>query len=276
MKKDNIKVIIKIKDGFISVNSLYSAKVDFSRGKPHAKMYKNPKATVVERVVRDQLRAVDWSDYIDFLRTTKKFKLLIQLIVKSNVSRKDISNYIKNLEDIWTRFVREDLGISSYDDRLHVEVHAYKSTIPGIEEEIACLQVSESNFNMRFDQLEKPEQILFHFEGDSTWETKEFKKEFKALGLKYQLCNTDKKIKDHNTDVYFVSYDEETFMEKLIDLMDILYSKKDSGFCYVGILGNPKDSVVDKINSLGGSTIKAMKLEKHIDIIKLFKDDATC
>lgn len=271
MKKE-IKVTVKIKDGFISVNSLYAAKLSYSGGRPHAQMYKNPKATVVERVVRDQLRAVDWTDYMDFLRTTKKFKLLIQLIVKSNVSRKDISNYIKNLEDIWTRFVREDLGIDSYDDRLHVEVHAYKSTVPGLEEEIACIQVCESNFNMRFDVIEKPEQILFHFEGDSDWETKEFKKGFKDLGLKYQLCNTDKKIKDHNTDVYFLDYRDEDFTEKLIDLMDVLYSKKDSGFCYVGVLGEPKDSIISKINDLGGSNIKAIGIEEHKDIIRLFKE----
>lgn len=276
MKKDNIKVIIKIKDGFVSTNELYAARVNYSGGRPHAQVYKTPRAVAADRVIKDQLRAVDWTDYIDFLSNTRKFKLVIQIVMKSNVNRKDLSNALKALEDSWTSFVHDELGIKTYDDRLHVEIYAYKSTIPGIEEEIAFIQVSESNFNMRFDQLEKPEQILFHFEGDSTWETKEFKKEFKALGLKYQLCNTDKKIKDHNTDVYFVNYDEETFMEKLIDLMDILYSKKDSGFCYVGILGNPKDSVVDKINSLGGSTIKAMKLEKHIDIIKLFKDDATC
>lgn len=270
MKKD-IKVVVKIKDGFVSVNSLYSAKLSYSGGRPHAQMYKNPKAVVVERVVRDQLRAVDWTEYMDFLKTTKKFKLLIQLVVKSNVTRKDISNYIKNLEDIWTRFVKEDLGIETYDDRLHVEVHAYKSTVPGLDEEMACIQVCESDFNMRFDKIEKPEQILIHFEGDSTWETKEFKKAFKDLGLKYQLCNTDKKIKDHNTDAYILDASQPDFHAKTIDLMDFIYAHKDSGFCYVGILGNPDPQVVAKLNDLGGSNIKVQPIQDYINLIDLFK-----
>lgn len=272
MKKE-IKVTVKIQDGFVSVNALYGAKISYIAGRPRAQMYKNPKAVVVERVVRDQLRAVDWTEYMDFLRNTKKFKLLIQLVVKSNISRKDISNYIKNIEDIWTRFVKEDLGIETYDDRLHVEVHAYKSTVPGLDEEIACIQLCESDFNMRFDQIEKPEQILFHFDGKPTWETKEFKKSFKDIGLKYQLCTTDKKIKDHNTDVYFLDAQDPSFMEKVIDLMDFIYSHKDSGFCYVGILGNPRQETVAKLNDLGGSNIKVQSIQEHKDIINLFKDE---
>lgn len=273
MKKD-IRVTIKIRDGFVSVNALYAARISYSGGRPHAQMYKNPKAVAVERVMRDQLRAIDWTDYMDFLRNTKKFKLLIQLVVKSNVNRKDISNYIKALEDNWTRFVHDDLGIETYDDRLHVEVHAYKSIVPGLEEEIACLQICESNFNMRFDQMEKPEQVLFHFKGEPTWETKEFKKSFKDLGLKYQLCTTDKKIKDHNTDVYLLDANDPCFMEDIIDVMDFMYSHKDSGFCYVGIFGNPKAEVVEKLNSLGGSNIKTVMLNNYEDIIdKLFKSN---
>lgn len=271
MKKD-IKVTVKIKDGFVSVNSLYGARVDFSGGRPHAKMYKNPKATVVERAVRDQLRAVDWTEYMDFLRNTKKFKLLIQLIVKSNVTRKDISNYIKNIEDIWTRFVHEDLGIETYDDRLHVEVHAYKSTIPGIEEEIACIQVCESNFNMRFDQIEAPTQALIHVSPDFK-ETKEFKKAFKEAGLKYQLSTTDKKIKDHNTEILFVRDTESDLAPRLIDLMDFIYSHKDSGFTFIGFQAslNPElPGVVEKIRALGLPNTMAMIInEKPEEILQL-------
>ena len=276
MKKELNLVITLEKIKLISVNALYNAGLMYRGGKPVPYIYKSPEAKKLEAVIDEQLRAVNWEDHIEWLTNTKQFTVTQQYIFKNGIKIKDVSNFEKHCSDVITRFIRSELGITTFDDSLFSDVHLYKSIIPGSDNEYFCFKISPSNFNMRFDQLEKPEQILFHFEGDSTWETKEFKKEFKALGLKYQLCNTDKKIKDHNTDVYFVNYDEETFMEKLIDLMDILYSKKDSGFCYVGILGNPKDSVVDKINSLGGSTIKAMKLEKHIDIIKLFKDDATC
>ena len=70
MKKDNIKVIIKIKDGFVSTNELYAARVNYSGGRPHAQVYKTPRAVAADRVIKDQLRAVDWTDYIDFLCNT--------------------------------------------------------------------------------------------------------------------------------------------------------------------------------------------------------------
>jgi 1-deoxy-D-xylulose-5-phosphate synthase len=107
-----------------------------------------------------------------------------------------------------------------------------------------------------------------------TGRAKEFKKSFKDLGLKYQLCTTDKKIKDHNTDVYLLDANDPCFMEDIIDVIDFMYSRKDSGFCYVGIFGNPKAEVVEKLNSLGGSNIKTVMLNNHEDIIdKLFKNN---
>ena len=60
--------------------------------------------------------------------------------------------YYKNIEDIWTRFVKEDLGIERYDDNLHIEISAVKSIIPKSTSEYACLYLTESTFNMRLDQ----------------------------------------------------------------------------------------------------------------------------
>src|SRR5574344_904351 len=182
---NELKLIVKIKDGFVSTNALYKARVSYSGGHAHAQVYKNPKAVDAERIIKDQLRAVDFTEYMDFLKKTKQFKLLIQFILKKKIKKKDTSNYIKNLEDILTRFIHDDLGIERYDDSLHVEVHAYKSIIPNAKEEIACIQLSESNFNMRFDQIEKPEKVFLGGTCcDTTWRD-ELIPELDKLGIRY-------------------------------------------------------------------------------------------
>ena len=275
MKKELSIVITLEKIKLISVNALYNAGLMYRGGRPVPYIYKSPDAKKFEAIMDEQLRALNWEDHIEWLTNTKQFTVTQQYIFKSGIKSRDVSNVEKLCSDGFVRFVRSELGITTFDDSLFSDVHLYKSIIPGSTREYLCFKISPSDFNMRFDQMDKPEQILFHFEGDSDWETKEFKKEFKDLGLKYQLCNTDKKIKDHNTDVYFLDYRDEDFTEKLIDLMDVLYSKKDSGFCYVGILGEPKESIISKINDLGGSNIKAIGIEEHKDIIGLFKNEDT-
>lgn len=159
MEKE-IKVIVQLKTHFLSVNSLYKSRVGYKNGKPFSTIYKNPKATEIEREIREQLRSVDFSDYIEWLKTTPGFKLHVQFVFKKNITNSDTSNYLKNIEDIWTRFVNEDLGIERYDDRLHIEVSAVKSIIPKSKHEYACIYLTKSEFNVRLDQEEKPEKIL--------------------------------------------------------------------------------------------------------------------
>lgn len=85
--------MVKLKEKFISVNNLYRPRITYVGGRPKAVTYKNPDATKAEAVIREQLRAIDFSEYREFLSKTKQFKLFIQFVFKSNVSRKDSSNY---------------------------------------------------------------------------------------------------------------------------------------------------------------------------------------
>lgn len=274
MKKEINLIITLEKIKLISVNALYNAGLMYKGGKPVPYIYKSADAKKFEAIMDEQLRALDWKDHIEWLTNTKQFTVTQQYIFKSGIKSRDVSNVEKLCSDAFVRFVRSELGITTFDDSLFSDVHLYKSIIPGSDKEYLCFKISPSNFNMRFDQMEKPEQVLFHFKGEPTWETKEFKKSFKDLGLKYQLCTTDKKIKDHNTDVYLLDANDPCFMEDIIDVMDFMYSHKDSGFCYVGIFGNPKAEVVEKLNSLGGSNIKTVMLNNYEDIIdKLFKSN---
>lgn len=271
MNKEINLIITLEKIKLISVNALYNAGLSYKGVKPVPYIYKTPLAKRFEAIMDEQLRAINWEEHIGWISETKQFTMTQQYIFKSGIKRRDVGNVEKLSTDCLVRFIRNELGVSTFDDALISDAHLYKSIIPGSQNEYLCIKLTPSDFNMRFDQIDKPEQILIHTSGDISWENKDFKKAFKDLGLKYQLSTTDKKIKDHNTDVYFLNSSSENFTEDLIDVMDFLYSHKDSGFCYVGIFGDPKPEIVKKLNDLGGSNIKAGPIKDYIDIINFFK-----
>jgi hypothetical protein len=268
MEKD-LKLLIKIKNKFISTNDLYKARVTYSGGHPHAQVYKNPKAVDVDREIRDQLRAVDFTEYMDFLKNTKQFNLLIQFILKRNIKRLDTSNLVKALEDSFTRFIHDDLGIETYDDSLHVEVHAYKSIIPNAKEEIACIQLTESKFNMRFDQIEKPEKIFLGGTCDGfDWRTKLIP-ELEKRGIGYfnpvvpnwtDDCREKEREEKEldNAHLYLITPDMKGVFS-IAECIDSSYKHLTGGFCFVGILegdweeGQKKSlsATIDLINDIG-------------------------
>lgn len=276
MKKELNLVITLGKDFKLpSVNALYKAGLKYVGGRPIPYIYKDASVKKLEALVDDQLRAIDFSEHIGWIRETKQFSVTNQYILKSGVHRRDVDNMTKAVVDFLTRFIKNELGVSGFDDALFSEMHLYKSIIPKSEHEYLCMRITPSQHNMFFNQIEKPKQILFHFTGDDTgWEDKEFKKTFKELGIKYQLCNTDKKIKEHDTDVLFVNYDLPNFNEAVIEIMEFIYEHKDHGFCFIGVLGDPAKEFIEHLNSLGGSNIRAIGLSKHIDIANLFKLDS--
>lgn len=247
--KKEIKVVVQIKKRFVSVNSLYKARVMYVGGKPVPSTYKNPRAVEIEREIRDQLRAIDFSDYIDWLRETPGFKLHIQFIFKKNITNSDTSNYLKNLEDIWTRFVKEDLGIERYDDNLHVEISAVKSIIPKSSHEYACISLSESTFNMRLDQEDKPKRIFLGGTcGESTWR-EELIPELDNLGLEYfnpvvpswtpECIEIENQEKNElcNTHLYIIT-PEMSGVYSIAEMVNSVWEclSKGSGFVWIGIL----------------------------------------
>lgn len=261
MNKKEIKVFVKIKNSFVSTNSLYNAKLSYVAGKPVARIYKNPQAKVVEEQIRDQLRAVDFSDYIDFLTNTKQFKLLLNVILKKNIKKKDTSNFIKNIEDCWTRFVKEDLGISRYDDSLHVEVHAYKCIIPGASEEIACIQLCESDFNTRFDIIPQPSILWTE---DSIKEDKTFKKLLKEKNIKLA-----KNKEESDTKFLFI---ESLSMDEGFDLIELIHDYPSNKFLFIGLLGecnDIKNQIIKRVENLKCGFIKASYINNKEDIFKL-------
>ena len=92
MSKELNLLLTLSREKIISVNALYKAGVKRVAGKIIPYIYKDPKAAVIESELRDQLLAVDFSEYLDFFRTTRFFSITISFILKSNVMRRDVQN----------------------------------------------------------------------------------------------------------------------------------------------------------------------------------------
>lgn len=255
-EKKELKIAVQIKQRFVSVNALYKARVMIVKGKPIATVYKNPKANEIEREIREQLRAVDFSQYKDWLRTTPGFKLHVQFIFKKNITRSDTSNYLKSLEDIFTRFIKYDLGVDNYDDSKHVEISAVKSIIPKSKHEYALIYLTESKFNVRFDQIETPEKFYLGLEKEE-WK-KEIKKELKARKLK---CSEKEEDKNKcNTRLKILTPDKkQTITLEVANIINEVWEciTSEIGFVYFGVLDSSEWTSEEKD-----------QLEKTIELIK--------
>lgn len=249
MDPKEIKIALKLTNPLVSVNDLYKCRTIYQGGRPRAVMYKNSAATKVEQEIFDQLRAVDWTPYMEFLKNTKKFSLLLQFIFRGKPTKRlDSSNYIKSIEDIFTKFIHDVLGIDRYDDCLHVEVHAYKSFVekgtPG-STNMVFIQLKESNFNLNFNQIEKPDKIFLAEPDDAL-------KKF----LKKNKIKVKTKEEQANTVIHLIPGPITPVMalelNKIIDNAD--------KFCYIGITGNeePGEDIMTVLEQqIGGrSTIK--------------------
>ena len=90
-KQFNFLLTLK-REKIISVNSLYLAGIKKVGYKSVPYIYKNPKANIIEGEIRDQLGAIDWSEWLDFFRNTRYFSITISFILKSNLMRRDVQN----------------------------------------------------------------------------------------------------------------------------------------------------------------------------------------
>ena len=264
-----IRVLITLQSKFVSTNELYKARVAYSFGHPKATVYKNPRAVQVESEIRCQLIAVDFSEYLEWLRSTEQFDISFKFIFKRSNTHFDTSNYIKNLEDIWTRFVRDDLGIDNYDDSKHVRVFGEKSIIPGATSEYALLVLKESKANLRYDIDPKPEKIWIS--GMTAEETTAFLPPLpKTLKKKVRyLVSADYDTAD--TKVYILeppSLLSHDYIAKIYkDAIEAVYQS--SGFVLIGVLGEEFFWTPDEWNSLQWLSEELSQLEKEYRGIKM-------
>lgn len=293
-KKKELKFVLQLKGNFISVNDLYKARVVYKYGKPVASIYKNSKAKEQEHEIREQLRALDLEEYKEWLKETKQFKIHIQFVFKKNIIKKDVENYLKAINDQIVNFFRDDLGIENYDDSKYVEVSAVKCIIPKADHEYACVSLTESEFNIRLDQIEKPERFFLGGTcGNSNWR-EELIPELEKKGFTYfnpvvsdwtpeciEIENIEKTEKC-NTHLYIITPE----MKGVYSIAEIINSVwsciiKGKGFTYIGFLGKEEDwephqykslkatlKMIDEISS-GNSRIKSGFINNVIDILNL-------
>ena len=90
-KQFNFLLTLK-REKILSVNALYLAGIKRVGSKNIPYIYKNPKANIIEGEIRNQLGAIDWTDWLDFFRNTKHFSITISFILKANLMRRDVQN----------------------------------------------------------------------------------------------------------------------------------------------------------------------------------------
>ena len=238
-----IQILITLEKGLklVSVNSLYMAGLLYKAGKPVPYIYKASQAKRFEAIVDDQLRAVDFSEHMDWLRETKQFTMTQQYILKSGVSRRDCGNFEKLATDVITRFFKNELGLEDFDDSMFSDLHLYKSVIPGGDNEYLLIKISPSVFNMRFDIEPKPTKIWIH--GRSLDDITAFlpplpkkmkKKEHYLLAADHEEADTKVYILRPTE---FIPLPATLIPAVYKDVLEAAYSG--AGFVKIGIIGGP-------------------------------------
>lgn len=220
----------------VSINSLYGAKIGYKAGRPFPQLYRSQAAMRFEREVRDQLLALRLDqEWVEWFKTTKHFSMTVNFILRTGISRRDVSNCDKALIDTITRFIKFDLGCEDFDDSLFSDVHFYKSTIPQGSKEYCCVQITESTHEMRFDVIPKPERLWF-WEGCTKRPDLPKVPKRKKKGEIYleevqnkQEANTYMYILDSST-----ALTPELFFKLSEDKTNVL--RRSSGFLYIGLL----------------------------------------
>ena len=223
----------------VSINSLYGAKVGWKAGRPFPQLYRSQSAMRFEREVRDQLLALHLDkEWVDWFKTTKHFSMIVNFILRTGVTRRDVSNCDKALIDTITRFIKYDLGCEDFDDSLFSDVHFYKSTIPQGNKEYCCVQITESTHEIRFDVIPKPEKLWFY--GDLRPDLPKVPKR-KKKDTVYLEEVVDKSMA--NTLIYYLTPETELTPELFYKISEdkTRILKNSAGFLYLGILGTAED-----------------------------------
>lgn len=270
-EKKELKFLLTTNEKITSTNSLYNAGIKYVCGRPKPYIYKSQKAQKFIQEVIEQLRAVNFSDYIEWIKEVKQFDITISFILKSNVTRRDVQNLDKLLIDIITKYIKEDLGVEKFDDSLFTSVHFYKSIIPKSKHEYACIKITESKSNLRFDQIDQPDKFYLG-SGDIEWK-KEIKKELKSRKLKsYEKPEEEEKCNSH---LYFLTPNSQTRTLEVANIINVVWEciTSEFGFVFIGVMDKSEenDKLIELVKSISSdsSRIKIGYIEQFKDILDL-------
>lgn len=262
-----LNVIIKTKSKIVSINSLYGVKIAYNAGRPYPQMYRSASAMAFEREIRDQLLALKLGqDWIDFFRNTRSFSMTVNFILRTGISRRDVSNMDKALIDTVTRFIHDDLGVDTFDDSLFADVHFYKSLLKSGANEYCCIQIKESTHNLSFGVTPKPDKVWF-----SGGEFEISKPKRKKKDVHYIETVTDKD--DADTWVYIITPETKIEPSLYIDITKTIdkINYLESGFVYVVLKDVDEfpgfENIRAEIDKLGTHG-KIEKLDNLSDVLK--------
>ena len=183
--------------------------------------------------------------------------------------RRDVQNLDKHLIDVITKYIHDDLGISSFDDSLFLDVYFTKSIIPKSSSEYVAVQIRESKHNLRFDVIDVPENIYL---SDSDLK-KDFKKIAKENCMEVKFYSKIEEKEKCNTEIEFLK--PETNLDTLGDdfariTEQVGYIKScENRFYWLGIYGNKDDWGESNYKILNDWTTSLSKRNQDCSRIKI-------
>lgn len=246
----SLNLVLTIGGKIVSINDLYKARLIYAGGRPKPTIYKNPKAKEVASEIFRQLQSVDLSEYIPWLEKTKAYKISIQFVVKTGISRRDTENLGKNIIDTVVRYIRSYSGITHFDDSEFLEVYFTKSIIPGAKHEYALINLVESDHNVRFDYIPEPKRFYLGGRLGDRWK-EDIVKELEAKGKEWyapELNLQDSKLwgieEEKKCNTYIEIFDLSELEERKEDLRRLISRIKrfeilrpTDKFLYIGFTG---------------------------------------
>lgn len=250
MKEKKIKILLSLTNPVISVNALYAPKISY-KGRVHAELYTTDKAKKYKQECRDQFLSLNLSEHLDWLKNSNQFIVKFTFIFRRNGLRRDCSNSVKCLEDCWVNYVRDDLGISDYDDSKHVIVNSRKYILPGADKEYVVFEIEPYPGQLRYDITPTPTYV---FLGGTccgtTWRDeliplleKNYIKYFNPVVPDWTpecMAAEEKAKTEVDTDLY-VLHPSMKGVFSVAEVIDSAYRHRENGFMILGILGTKEE-----------------------------------
>ena len=282
MKKPNLIQFVLSASKILSVNSLYNAKIIENGRKSFATIYKSGQAKKTEAYIKDQVLAM--GELPSWIGKNTKFDMVITVVFRSGILRRDLDNTIKLIQDGIFRAL-------DINDSHVMSIKAYKTLCPNIPEEKICIQLSESVEEPRFDRLTedlpRPERIYLGGTNEESWKELLIPK-LSKMGIesfdsfKYpDSCEEEKEFKC-DSELYILT--PKMGKEGLYQIAEIMLSACESslghyGSVFVGILGSEEEWGKDTWKSLtlisnlinqlssGSPRVKASFIDSSLDIL---------
>lgn len=288
MKKPESLQFILSASKILSVNSLYNAKIVGNGSKSFATIYKSGQAKKTEAYIKDQVKAL--GELPSWIGKNTKFDMVITVIFKSGLLRRDLDNTIKLIQDGIFRAL-------DINDSHVMSIKAYKTLCPDIPEEKVCIQLSEAVGEPRFDKLTEelpcPSRIFLGGTcAETTWR-ETLMPELDKLGISYfnpvvenwtpECVDIENQEKETKCDCeLYILTPQMKGVYSVAELVSAAYESSVGhyGSVLVGILGTEEEwgkerwrsleATINLVNQISGGSprVKASFVKSPLDILE--------